>query len=71
MLSGQNTAKVSIYSGTEGGKLLIIKDSYANCLAPFLCEHYSRIDLNRFEGPMTDPTDYIDPTDYDDILIVV
>jgi hypothetical protein len=66
---GKNTAKASIYSGTEGGKLLIIKDSYANCLAPFLCEHYSRIDLIDLRY-MTDPTDYIDPADYDDILIV-
>ncbi len=66
---GRNTAKASIYSGTEGGRLLIIKDSYANCLAPFLCEHYSRIDLIDLRY-MTDPTDYIDPADYDDILIV-
>lgn len=66
---GKNTAKVSIYSGTEGGRLLIIKDSYANCLAPFLCEHYSRIDLIDLRY-MTDPNDYIDPTIYDDILII-
>lgn len=66
---GKNTAKASIYSGAEGGRLLIIKDSYANCLAPFLCEHYSRIDLIDLRY-MTDPTDYIDPADYDDILIV-
>ncbi len=66
---GRNTAKASLYSGAEGGRLLIIKDSYANCLAPFLCEHYSRIDLIDLRY-MTDPTDYIDPAEYDDILIV-
>ncbi len=67
---GRNTAKASIYSNADGGRrLLIIKDSYANCLAPFMCEHYSRIDLIDLRY-MTDPTDYIDPADYDDILIV-
>ena len=29
----------------EGGKLLILKDSFSHCLAPFLANHYQEIDL--------------------------
>lgn len=44
-LSG-NHARVQIETNADSGKrLLVIKDSYAHALAPFLAEEYSTIDL--------------------------
>jgi hypothetical protein len=42
---GENQPMVKINSTSSGGKLLIIKDSYANSFVPFLTEHYSEITL--------------------------
>jgi hypothetical protein len=39
----RNTSEPADYAGE--GKLLIIKDSYANCLVPFLIPFYKEIDL--------------------------
>ncbi len=41
-LDGNHT-RVDIKSGVNGKKLLIIKDSFAHCLAPFLAEQYGEI----------------------------
>lgn len=39
-----NTARITVDTGNTNNKtLLLLKDSYANCLVPFLAEHYSRI----------------------------
>lgn len=38
-----NHGLVTIKTGNNGGKLLVIKDSYAHCLVPFLAENYSEI----------------------------
>lgn len=44
--TGSNVPIVDITTGVENGKsLLIIKDSYAHSLAPFLANHYSRITM--------------------------
>jgi hypothetical protein len=40
----------------EAGKLLVVKDSYANCLIPFLAQHYSAIyvvDLRYYGQPVS------------------
>lgn len=43
---GGNHARVHIETNADSGKrLLVIKDSYAHALAPFLVEEYSTIDL--------------------------
>ena len=43
---GGNLARVHIETNADSGKrLLVIKDSYAHALAPFLAEEYSTIDL--------------------------
>ena len=43
---GGNHARVHIETNADSGKrLLVIKDSYAHALAPFLAEEYSTIDL--------------------------
>ena len=38
-----NHPLVRIKTGNEGGRLLVIKDSFAHCLVPFLTENYSEI----------------------------
>lgn len=40
-----NHGRVTIETGNEGGRLLVLRDSFAHCLAPFLTAHFSRIDL--------------------------
>lgn len=66
---GKNTAIVSLDSTASGGRLLVIKDSYANCFLPFMSEHYSHIDAVDLRY-MTDPREYINISDYDAILIL-
>ena len=50
-------------------KLLVIKDSYANCMLPFLSEHFSSVDAIDLRY-MTDPDDYIELDEYDVVLIL-
>lgn len=40
-----NHGRVTIETGNEGGRLLVLRDSFAHCLTPFLTAHFSRIDL--------------------------
>lgn len=40
-----NHGRVRIQTGRSGGRLLVVRDSFAHCLAPFLAEHFSQIDL--------------------------
>jgi len=55
---GGNQSLISISAGNNSGrKLAIAKDSYANCLIPFLAEHYSEIyiiDLRFYNESLTD-----------------
>lgn len=51
-----NHSLVKIKTGNEGGNLLIIKDSFAHCLAPFLAENYANIimvDLRYYKKPIS------------------
>ena len=46
-----------IKTGKTGGKLIIIKDSFAHCLAPFLAENFSEIvmiDLRYYKKPVSE-----------------
>lgn len=38
-----NHSLVKIKTGNSGGRLLLIKDSFAHCIAPFLAENFSEI----------------------------
>lgn len=40
-----NHGHVTIETGNKGGRLLVLRDSFAHCLSPFLTAHFSRIDL--------------------------
>lgn len=66
---GPNMPIVSLSSNAFGMKLLVIKDSYANCMLPFLSEHFSSVDAIDLRY-MTDPDDYIELDEYDVVLIL-
>ena len=51
-----NHSLVNITTGNKGEKLLVIKDSFAHCLVPFLAENYSKItmiDLRYYKKPVS------------------
>ncbi len=53
---GGNHALETIRTGHSGGRLLVIKDSFAHCLVPFLAAHYSEIvtvDLRYYKKPVS------------------
>lgn len=52
---GGNWGRVTLRTQAQGGHLLVIKDSFANCFVPFLAAHYGQItmvDLRHFEGDL-------------------
>jgi len=51
-----NHALETIKTDADGGRLLIVKDSFAHCLTPFLAEHYGEIvtvDLRYYKKPVS------------------
>lgn len=67
---GTNAPIVTIKSDNEGGKLLVIKDSYAHCYAPFLTEHYSEITLIDLRYIQISYKQLLNPEDYDQVLFL-
>lgn len=67
---GTNKPVVTIKTGSSGGKLLIFKDSYAHCFAPFLTENYSEITLVDMRYINISYKEFIDPSDYDQALFL-
>ena len=57
-------------SATINGKLLVIKDSYANSFVPFLTKNYSQIDVVDFRFYNSNIGELLKNSDYDDILIL-
>ena len=51
-------------------KLLVIKDSYADCFIPFLLQHYNRITVASPEYMDKSLENYININDYEQILIL-
>jgi hypothetical protein len=69
MFLGGNTSRLVIRTGSQGGKLLVIRDSYADCELPFFFEHYSEIhvlDLRYFRQSVSD---YAADGGFDGILV--
>ncbi len=61
------------YSRIKGmgeGKILLIKDSLANCFIPFLTENYETIDVIDLRNYQYSPDSLIDSEKYDEILIL-
>ncbi|MCR5041029.1 MAG: hypothetical protein K6C36_02875 [Clostridia bacterium] len=53
---GGNDGLVTVETGSEGGTLLLVKDSYANCVLPYLCSDYAKIyvvDLRYYKGSVS------------------
>lgn len=70
MFLGGNSSLRSIHTGHEGPKLLIIRDSYSDSLAPFLLRDFSRIDLVDLRYYKSSLAAYIDENDFDSILVL-
>lgn len=70
-LSGNHgICTVMNHSINEKKELLIIKDSYANCLVPFLAEHYSKITLVDPRYCSHSQIKNINPSDYNGVLVL-
>lgn len=69
--TGSNVPVVDITTDVDNGKsLLIIKDSYAHSLVPFLANHYSRITMVDMRYINTDLNRLVKLEDYDQALIM-
>ena len=65
-----NHALQTITTDSGGGRLLVVKDSFAHCLVPFLTEHYGEIvtvDLRYYKKPLTA---LMNETAFDAVLFV-
>ena len=67
---GGNQPLCVIRSQTEGMKLLLIRDSYSDCLAPFLTERFSEVHLYDLRYNRLSPLDYIQENDIDAVLVL-
>jgi hypothetical protein len=67
---GQNQPLVTVKSGAAGEKLLVIKDSYANTLAPMLGESFSEVTYLDMRYIQTGIDNIIDVEGYDKVLIL-
>ena len=67
---GGNQPLCVIRSQAEGPKILVIRDSYADCLAPFLTERFSEVHLFDLRYNRLSPSDYIREHDIDGVLIL-
>ena len=67
---GGNTPLVCISTGNEEApKILILRDSYSDSLAPFLLEHFSEIHLIDLRYYRQSVSDYIGENDIDSVLV--
>ena len=55
---------------TSSKKMLIIKDSYANCFVPFIAEHYSSVTLVDPRYSTHNQIRNINPSEYDAVLVL-
>lgn len=67
---GTNQPIVTIKTDSDGGKLLIFKDSYAHCYAPFLTENYSEITLLDMRYIKMSYRELVNVDDYDQVLFL-
>ena len=67
-LRGNNS--YSSIKGTGEGKLLVIKDSYANCFIPFLTDEFEQIDVLDMRSYMLNVNLLIEEQQYDEVLVL-
>ncbi|HAP79377.1 MAG TPA: hypothetical protein DCQ78_04285, partial [Ruminococcus sp.] len=51
-------------------KLMVIKDSYADCFIPFLTQHYSEITVISTDFPDFRFTDYFNINGYEQVIFI-
>lgn len=69
--TGENAPIVEITTDVEKGKnLLLIKDSYAHSLVPFLSKHYAKITMVDMRYINADLNNFIDVSEYDQVLFM-
>lgn len=62
---------VILDTGREDGQnLLIIRDSYTDCLAPFLLEHFSQIHLLDLRYYRASVAEYVRENEIDQVLVL-
>ena len=61
---------LSRIEGDGTGRILVIKDSYANCFAPYLTANYAEIDVVDFRNYNYGLDQLIADNDYDQILVL-
>ena len=67
---GGNQPLCVIHSQADGQKLLVIRDSYSDCLAPFLTERFSEVHLFDLRYNRLSPLDYIRENEIDAVLVL-
>ena len=67
---GGNQPLCVIQSQAEGPKLLVLRDSYSDCLAPFLSERFGEIHLFDLRYNRLSPADYIREQGIDLVLVL-
>ena len=67
---GGNQPLCVIRSQAEGPKLLVLRDSYTDCLAPFLSERFGEVHLFDLRYNRLSPADYIREQGIDMVLIL-
>lgn len=67
---GGNQPICTIKTGHEGPKILLVRDSYSDSLAPWLTERFSEITLIDFRYTRTSVSEFIAAHDYDCALIL-
>lgn len=67
-LRGNNS--ISSIKGDGEGKILVIKDSYANCFVPYLTGDFEQVDVLDLRFYKTSVKQLIDENQYDEVLIL-
>lgn len=67
---GGNQPLCVIRSQSDGPKLLVIRDSYTDCLAPFLSERFQEVHLFDLRYNRLSPAEYIRDHEIDMVLIL-
>ncbi len=70
MFLGGNTPRVDISSGHDGEKLLILRDSFADSLLPFLLEDFSQITMLDMRYYKTSVAELIEQEGFDRVLVL-
>lgn len=69
-LDGVNSYEKITNKNAKGGKLLLIKDSYAHCAAGFLAEHYSEIHIVDMRSYLADVSELVKKENIEEVLFL-